>query len=121
VVLLGRLQAVLQATVGNDLSFDPLSFGQDSRAAPAVDVGAQAVAGQILELTGNVAFLDVRCDGRIVCGARNDPFAESGRSAAWSSGDFSCSFQGVDPLLAIPGTEVISTAPVSAEKSGERR
>jgi len=39
VVLSGRLQAVLQATVGNGLSFDPLSFGQDSRAAPAVDVG----------------------------------------------------------------------------------
>jgi len=30
---------VLQATVGNGLSFDPLSLGQDSRAAPAVDVG----------------------------------------------------------------------------------
>ena len=36
---LGRLQAVLQATVGNGLSFDPLSFGQDGRAVPAVDVG----------------------------------------------------------------------------------
>ena len=35
----GRLQAVLQATVGNGLSFDPLSFGQDSRVASAVDVG----------------------------------------------------------------------------------
>jgi hypothetical protein len=39
VVRLGGLQAVLQATVGNGLSFDPLSFGQDSRAAPAIDVG----------------------------------------------------------------------------------
>ena len=29
-VLLGRLQAVLQATVGNGLSFDHQSFGQDS-------------------------------------------------------------------------------------------
>ena len=38
-VLLGRLQAVLQATIGNGLSFDPLSYGQDRRAAPAVDVG----------------------------------------------------------------------------------
>ena len=33
------LQPVLQATVGNGRSFDPLSFGQDSWAAPAVDVG----------------------------------------------------------------------------------
>ena len=29
---------MLQSTVGNGLSFDPLSFGQDRRAAPAVDV-----------------------------------------------------------------------------------
>jgi hypothetical protein len=34
----GGLQVVLQSTVGNGLSFDPLSFGQDSRAAPAIDV-----------------------------------------------------------------------------------
>jgi hypothetical protein len=33
----GGLQ-VLQSTVGNGLSFDPLSFGQDRRAAPAIDV-----------------------------------------------------------------------------------
>jgi hypothetical protein len=39
VVRLGRLQVVLQATVDSGLSFDPLSFGQDSRAAPAIDVG----------------------------------------------------------------------------------
>ena len=35
----GGLQPILQATVGNCLSFEPLSFGQDNRAAPAVDVG----------------------------------------------------------------------------------
>ena len=29
---------VLQSTVGNGLSFDHLSFGQDCRAAPAIDV-----------------------------------------------------------------------------------
>src|SRR5215470_16462861 len=34
----GGLQVVLQSTVGNGLLFDPLSFGQDSRAAPAIDV-----------------------------------------------------------------------------------
>ena len=42
-VLSGRLQTVLQATVGNGLSFDPLSFGQDRRAAPAVDVGRSKI------------------------------------------------------------------------------
>ena len=35
VVMSGGLQVVLQSTIGNGLSFDPLSFGQDSRAAPA--------------------------------------------------------------------------------------
>src|SRR5215813_3134046 len=34
----GGLPVVLQSTAGNGLSFDPLSFGQDSRATPAVDV-----------------------------------------------------------------------------------
>ena len=43
-VLLGRLQAVLQATVGNGLLFDPLSFGQDRRAAPTVDIGRGEIA-----------------------------------------------------------------------------
>ena len=33
-----------QATVGNGLLFDPLSFGQDIRAAPAVDVGRGEIA-----------------------------------------------------------------------------
>lgn len=42
-VMSGGLQVVLQATVGNGLSFDPLSFGQDSRAAPAVDVGGSEI------------------------------------------------------------------------------
>src|SRR5215813_4671702 len=42
-VLSGRLQTVLQATVGNGLSFDPLSFGQDRRAAPTVDVGGSEI------------------------------------------------------------------------------
>src|SRR5262245_10555304 len=41
----GGLQVVLQSTVGNGLSFDPLSIGQDSRAPPAVDVGG----GEIVE------------------------------------------------------------------------
>jgi hypothetical protein len=34
----GGLQLVLQSAVDNGLSFDPLSFGEDSRAAPAIDV-----------------------------------------------------------------------------------
>ena len=38
-VLLGRPQAVLHASVGNGLSLDSLSFCQDTGAAPAVDVG----------------------------------------------------------------------------------
>jgi hypothetical protein len=43
VVRLGGLQAMLQATVGIGLSFDPLSFGQDSRTAPAIDVGGDEI------------------------------------------------------------------------------
>src|SRR2546423_2523002 len=35
----GRLQPVLQATVSNDLSLNPFSFGQDGWTAPEVDVG----------------------------------------------------------------------------------
>jgi hypothetical protein len=34
---------VLQATVGNGLSFGLLSFGQDRRAAPTVDVGGSEI------------------------------------------------------------------------------
>ena len=43
-VLSGRLQTVLQATIGNGLLFDPLSFGQDIRAAPGVDIGRGEIA-----------------------------------------------------------------------------
>ena len=39
---------VLQATVGNGLSFDPLSFGQDGGAAPAVDVGGGKVTDALV-------------------------------------------------------------------------
>ena len=44
----GGLQVVLQATVGNGLSFDPLSFGEDSGAAPAVDVGGGEIADALV-------------------------------------------------------------------------
>ena len=44
-VLLGRPQAVLHASVGNGLSLDSLSFGQDSRVASAVDVGGGEIVG----------------------------------------------------------------------------
>ena len=63
-VLLGRLQAVLQATVGNGVSFDPLSFGQDRRAAPAVDVGRSKIVDAlvvsavvvVVDESGNLRF-----------------------------------------------------------------
>ena len=63
-VRLGRLQAVLQATVGNGLSFDPVSFGQDSRAVPAVDVGGGEVVDAfvvsvvvvVVDEGGNLSF-----------------------------------------------------------------
>ena len=63
-MLSGRLQAVLQATVGNGLSFDPLSFGQDSRAAPAVDVGGGEIVDAfvvsavvvVVDEGGNLSF-----------------------------------------------------------------
>ena len=45
------LQTVLQATVGNGLSFDPLSFGQDRRAAPAVDVGGGEIVDTLVVST----------------------------------------------------------------------
>ena len=44
----GGLQVVLQSTVVNGVSFDLLSFGQDRRAAPAVDVGRGEIVGKIL-------------------------------------------------------------------------
>jgi hypothetical protein len=47
-VLSGRLQTVLQATVSNDVSFDPLSFGQDRRAASAVDVGRNKIVDALV-------------------------------------------------------------------------
>ena len=34
----GGLQLVLLSAVDNGLSFDPLSFGEDSRAVPAIDI-----------------------------------------------------------------------------------
>ena len=63
-VLLGRLQAVLQATVGNGVPFDPLSFGQDRRAAPAVDVGRRKIVDAlvvsavvvVVDESGNLRF-----------------------------------------------------------------
>ena len=39
---------MLQATVCNGLSFDPLSFGQDRRAAPAVDVGRRKIVDTLV-------------------------------------------------------------------------
>ena len=63
-VLSGHLQAVLQATVGNGVSFDPLSFGQDRRAAPAVDVGRSKIVDAlvvsavvvVVDESGNLRF-----------------------------------------------------------------
>jgi len=74
VVLSGRLHAVLQATVGNGLSFDPLSFGQDSRAAPAVDVGGGQIVDAfvvsavviVVDEGGNLSFEIARTPGH--CG-----------------------------------------------------
>ena len=37
-VISGNVQSMLEATVSNDLSLDPLSFCQDGRAPPEVDV-----------------------------------------------------------------------------------
>ena len=56
-VLLGRLQTVLQATVSNRLSFDPLSFGQDRRAASAVDVGRSKIVDALV-VSAVVAVVD---------------------------------------------------------------
>src|SRR5215510_11514717 len=47
-VLSGRLQAVLQAAIGNGLLFDPLSFGQDRRTAPTVDVGGSEIVDALV-------------------------------------------------------------------------
>src|ERR1700739_2401190 len=56
----GGLQVVLQATVGNGLSFDPLSFGEDSGAAPAVDVGGGEIADALVISTVVVVFDESR-------------------------------------------------------------
>ena len=53
----GGLQPILQATVGNCLSFEPLSFGQDNRAAPAVDVGKGKIV-DALEVSAVVVVVD---------------------------------------------------------------
>jgi hypothetical protein len=47
-VISGDLQPVLQATVGNGLSFDPFAFCQNGWAAPAVDVGWGKIANAFM-------------------------------------------------------------------------
>jgi hypothetical protein len=60
----GGLQVALQSAVDNDLSFVPLSFGQDSGAAPAIDVcGGEIVDALVISAvvvvvdeSGNLSF-----------------------------------------------------------------
>ena len=48
---------VLQATIANGPSFDPSSFGQDSRATSAVDVGGGEIADALV-LSAVVVVVD---------------------------------------------------------------
>ena len=60
----GGLQAILQAPVGNGLSFDPFAFGQNRWPAPKVDVGRGKVVDALVVSTvivvadesGNLGF-----------------------------------------------------------------
>jgi hypothetical protein len=44
----GGMQLVLQAAVGNGLSFDPFSFHQDGLAAPEIDVGGGEIVDALV-------------------------------------------------------------------------
>jgi hypothetical protein len=59
----GSLQSMLQATVGHGLSLDPLSFCQDGRAAPEVDVGWGKIVDAFV-VTAVVVLVDERGDLR---------------------------------------------------------
>jgi len=58
-VISGSLQSMLQATVGNGLSLDPLSFCQDGRAPPEVDVGWREIVDAFV-VTAVVVVVDER-------------------------------------------------------------
>src|SRR5215831_15010802 len=82
----GGLQVVLQTTIGNGLSFDPLSFGQDSRAAPAIDVDGGEIVDAFV-LSAVVVVVDERCDLRFEIAWREVIFQQD------------AVFEGLMPLL----------------------
>ena len=55
---------MLQAAIGDGLSFDPFSFEEDGLAAPEVDVGRGEIA-QALVVAGVVVVLDEGADLRL--------------------------------------------------------
>ena len=57
----------------NGLSFDPLSFGQDRRAAPAVDVGGGEIV-EALVVSVVVVVVDESCNLRFEIAGQGSKF-----------------------------------------------